>query len=536
MKQRKTLSLLLALLMALSLFLTGCGTGEAPAEKAPEKGAAESAAPKAAETAETITLGGGDWGYPTPFAHYSRGPGSRKKALVYDTLMTSDADGKPAPMLSAEWKASEDGLSYTFKLREGVKWHDGEALTSEDVVFSYEYENKYPPVSLPNFSSIKSVEAPDEHTVKIELKEKDKKFLKKIASFVIIPKHVWENVTDPYNYFESAIGTGPYKLCDYSKEQGSYRFEAFEDFWGNRPKVKEIKFVPVSEAVLAFQQGEVDRIGLTPDILPNFENNPEFKIMQYVTSWAYRLYFNMNKRPELSDVALRQAMVYAIDRQQLVDMIQRGAAVPGNPGILHPTNKLYNPNVEQYAYNAEKAKSLLEGLGYKDADGDGVLENEAGTKLSFTLVTDRGASRLAELIQSQLSLVGIKINVQSADQKSRDALFMAGDFELCINGSGNGENFEDIANFTSAKETSSNAALIGYKNEKLDELYAAYTKETDKGELKKLMSEMQEIAAAEVPKLTLFYTNSIVVHKPAVYDGWSMESWHSDSRINYVDP
>ncbi|NCC67277.1 MAG: diguanylate phosphodiesterase [Clostridia bacterium] len=531
MKRKRFIAAILLIMFSLSFVLSGCGTTEETQESSP----AETPEVQGAQTADVITLAGGDWGYPTPFAHYSRGPGSRKKALIYDNLLDTDSDGNVIAKLATEWEVSEDGLTYTFTLRSGVTWHDGEAFTAADVAFSYEYENQYPPVSVPDFSTIMSVEAVDDQTVKIVLTEVDKKFLTKMVSFTIIPEHIWESITDPYNYMDSAIGTGPYKLTDYSKEQGSYRFEAYENFWGSEPRVKVIEFVPVSEEVLAFQQGEIDRISITPDIMSNFEDTSEFKIMQYVTTWAYRLYFNMNKRSELADVALRQAIVYAIDRQQLVDMIERGAAVAGNPGILHPDNELYNPDVEQYSYDTDKAKSLLDGLGYKDYDGDGILENSDGEKLSFTLLTDSGASRLAELIQSQLSLVGIDIQVKSADTKTRDASFEAGDFEICINGSGGGESFAEVTNLSNAKETSTTASVIGYDNEELDELYAAYEKETDKEELAKLMTQMQEIVANEVPKITLYYTNTIAVHRPAVYDGWNADTYHNDSRDNFVD-
>ena len=223
----------------------------------------------------------------------------------------------------------------------------------------------------------------------MELNEPEPFFLDKMRSFTIVPKHIWEGVTDPYNLTtsEAAVGTGPYKLTDFSKEHGIYGFEVNENYWGSRPRVREIQFVPVSEAILAFEQGEVDRIGVTPDILSRYENDPEYRVMQYVTSWANRLYFNMNKRPELADIVLRQAMAYAIDRQELVDLVERGKAVPGNPGVLHPiSNELYNPNVPQYNYNLQKAEELLDGLGYKDTDGDGVRENSRGEKLKYQLL------------------------------------------------------------------------------------------------------------------------------------------------------
>lgn len=532
---RKHLSVIVVILLlcSLSMLLFGCGTDQTinNQNRVGAKGEDQ-------QQADTVKLAGGDWGYPTPYAYYPRGPGSRKKALIFDSLVAvSDADNKKVlPKLSSAWQVSGDGLVYTFKLRPGVKWHDDQPFTAQDVIFSYQYEKQYLPVSITDFSFLKKVEAVDDQTVKLELSQPDSTFLVNLSSFSIIPKHIWGKVTDPYNFLtpEAAVGTGPYKLTDYSKEHGTYRFEANENFWGSKPRVKVIEFIPVSEEILAFEQGDIDRIDVTPDILPRFENNPKYRIMQYETSWAYRLYFNMKQRPELADTTFRKALVYALNRQELVAKVERGAAVPGNPGVLHPNNKLYNSQVPQYPYNPQKTKDLLDSLGYKDTNGDGVRENSRGEKLSLRLLDDEGSTRLAELIKQQLALVGVGVNVQVVDMKTRDARFKKGDFELCINGSGGGEDLKEVTTKGQAKGTSTTAAIIGYENPEVDRLYSAQEKETDPEKYRELTAKLQQVVAEDLPKLTLYYTNSLTVHRPSVYDGWSPEIYHNDSRINFV--
>ncbi|AFA47291.1 ABC transporter substrate-binding protein [Acetobacterium woodii] len=521
----------IALFLALSMIvmLPGCGSSQAKAEEENNL--------EAQKQVEVIKLAGGDWGYPTPYGIYPRGPGSRKMALIFDALVTTDVDGNIIPRLATEWQASEDGLVYTLKLRPDVKWNDGEALTAEDVVFSYDYQKTYIPVNAVDFSKVVSMEATESQTVNITITEPDPKFMSTLTSFNIIPKHVWETVIDPNNYQDAkaVVGTGPYKLTDYSKEHGTYRFEINEEFWGNEPKVKEIKFIPVSEEILAFEQGEVDRISITPDVLDRFESNDEYEVMQYVTSWAYRLYYNMNNESDFANVTFRQALAYAINRDQLVEKIERGAAVPGNPGVLHPTNKLYNGAVEQYANDPQKAEELLDSIGFKDTDGDKIRENDSGEKLSFTLLADEGSTRLAELIKQDLALVGVEVNVQTTDTKSRDARFAAGDFEMVINGSGGGEDLSEVTNVKkSAKATSTTAEVIGYNNPEVDRLYTAQLKATGPEEQLKLSGELQNLVAQELPKLTLYYTNTIAVHRPKVYNGWSADTYHNDARINFV--
>lgn len=246
------------------------------------------------------------------------------------------------------------------------------------------------------------------------------------------------------------------------------------------------------------------------------------------------LYFNMKRRPELADKAFRQALAYAINRQELVEKIARGAAVPGNPGVLHPNNKLYNPQVPQYPYNLDQARDLLEGLGYQDTDGDGVRDGKDREKLAFQLLADENSSRLAELIKQQLGQAGIEIKVVSVDMKTRDSRFQEGNFELCLNGSGGGENLEELSSKSKAKATSTAASVIGYHNPDVDRLFAAQKKETNPEKRRLLMAELQQVVAEDLPKLTLYYKSDLAVYSPAVYDGWSPETYHSDSRENFV--
>ncbi|UNC93035.1 ABC transporter substrate-binding protein [Candidatus Contubernalis alkaliaceticus] len=536
---RKYLLLFLALIISAGLLLFGCGTNQVnDAQKQDAANGEEQQEEKDEEQqVDLIKLSGGDWGYPSPYAHYPRGPGTRKMRLIFDTLLNSDADGNDSPRLASDWEVSPDGLVYTLTLQPEAKWQDGQQLTADDVVFSYEYQNQFPPVNVADFSSINKVETVDDKTVKVELEQPDPFFLENMRSFTIIPKHIWEEVTDPYNFVasEAVVGTGPYRLTDYSKEHGTYRFEENESYWGSKPRVKAIELIPVSEDIMAFEQGAVDRISATPDILPKFENNPEYRVMQYETTWSYRLYFNMNQRPELADKTLRQALAYAIDRQELVDMVERGAAVPGNPGVLHPSNELYNAEVPQYTYNRQKAEELLDSLGYKDNNGDGIRENSVGEKLSFRLLADDGSVRIAELIKQQLALIGIEVNVQVTDNMTRDARFEEGDFELCINGSGGVENLSEVTTIKEeTRATSTTADVIGYSNPEVDRLYSAQEKETDLERKRKLMEELQQIVAEELPKLTIYYRNDISVHRPSVYDGWSLETYHNDHRLNFV--
>lgn len=208
----------------------------------------------------------------------------------------------------------------------------------------------------------------------------------KLASLSIIPEHIYGTVADPITFLapEAFTGTGPYRLEKFNPEHGSYRFVAHDEFWGPRPVIKAVEFIPVSDEVIALEQGKIDFATITPDVLARFERRPDIRIVQQPAFWGYELYFSMNNRPELNDKEIRQAFVYAIDRDELVEKIQRGAGKPGRMGILPEDHIWHNADQPAYAFDVAKANALLDEAGWKDTDGDGIRDKD-GKKLSYTL-------------------------------------------------------------------------------------------------------------------------------------------------------
>lgn len=480
-----------------------------------------------------ISLEGGDWGYPTPFSHYSRGPGVFKMTLIFDSLLERGEKGY-IPWLAEKWDISKDGLEYTFALKGNVKWHDGEPMTAEDVKFSFEYFAKHPPVSndltVDGKSFIKSVEAVDSKTVRIKVEKPLAIILGKIGNARIIPKHIWEKVDDPqkFNTPEAVIGTGPFVLKDYSKEQGAYKYETFKDFWGPKPKVDILQFIPVSDSVLAFDKGEIDLAGITPDILSKYEGNKEYKVMKNPAFWGYRLIFNMKKRAELKDKEIRQAFAYAIDKNELVEKVARKAAVPGSAGYLPVDHIWYNKGVKNYEFNIDKAKALLK-----------------GRKMSFNLLTGNSNAeiRIAELLKISLAKAGIEINVKSVDMKTRDAAVKKGDYEIVLTGHGGWGGDADLLRTMYAKEKTSNQSpsadgIPGYSNEQINELCRLQLQEMDQSKRKDIIFKLQELIAEEIPQIPLYNTTGYIVYRPSKYDGWKYMFDHHEvthNKLSYLD-
>lgn len=517
---KKTKSLLLSLFLILMLIIQGCGTNK---NNATQKDGEKS-------KGTVLKLEGGDWGNPTPYAHYSRGPGAYKMRLIFDSLLERGNKGL-IPWLAKEWEFSPDGKEYTFTLQDNVKWHDGKELTAEDVKFSLEYFAKHPPVSdslnIKGKSFVEKAEVLDKNKIKIYTRKPNATVLDRMADIRIIPKHIWEKVEDPkkFNEQEALIGCGPYKLEEYKKEQGAYKFVAFKDYWGPKPKVDVLEFVPVSDPVLAFDKGEIDIVNITPDILSKYEDNKEFQVKQNPAFWGYRLIFNMKKVPEFKSKELRQAIAYAINKQELIDKVGRGAGKIASAGYLPEDHIWYNKDVKKYDFNIDKAKELLK-----------------GKKYSFNLLISNSKPelRISELIKIDLEKIGIDLNIKSIDMKSRDAAVKSGEYEMVLNGHGGwGNDADNLRNiYASDKDSKKTTGLPGYSNDKINELSQKQLIEMNEENRKNIIFELQKEIAEEVPQIPLYNTTEYTVYRPTKYDGWRyMFNHHSltHNKLSYLD-
>lgn len=518
--KRKYYLVILLLVISLGLLLSGCGNDQANDDR---KAGVQ-------EQVDVIRLAGEDWGFPNPYTHYPRGPGIFKMNLIFDSLLERDEKGL-IPWLAESYEIKENGKQYLFTMRDGVKWQDGTPFTAEDVKFSLEYASKHPMISSAFGSKdIEKVEMAGDRQVLITVAKPSAAMLYNLGRCRIIPKHIWENVDKPNEFTgpESAIGTGPYRLNGYSKEHGTYRFEANENFWGPKQRVKVIEFIPVSEEVLAFEKGEIDLTGISPDVMPRFQNKPEYKITQNPGFWGYRLLFNMEDFPVLKEREFRQAVSYVIDAQELIDKIARGAAVPGSAGILPPDHVMYNPKVKQYGHNVQKAGELLKGLGQ--------------TGYSFNLLVADDEVRLAEVLKEQFAKAGIELKVQSVDMKTRDARVRNYEYELAVighGGWGGDPNYlsERFGSGAAGSLSPTASGLRGYNNDALNELLDKQSKEMDGSKRKALVYQIQDIIAEDVPEIPLYYTTDYNVYRPDKYDGWMYMFDHhslSHSKLSYL--
>jgi len=498
------------------------------------------------EDKRVVKLSGGDWGFPGPFSFYPRGPGYYKMALQFDTLVErSDEDF--IPWLAESWDVSDDGKTYTFHLRDDVYWHDGEKFTADDVVFTIRYFQEHP-YGWADLSLIETVEKVDDYTVDIVATDAIAPFIyRSIRCQPIIPKHVWESVEDPLSFHEkepdkAIIGTGPYKLVNYDSAQGIYLFRENEDYWYGDPAVDEIQFNPISapSSLAAFLNGETATCRLDADSYELLPEDDRYIVIKTPAFWGYKLYFQMEARPELKQKALRQAFAYAIDRQDIVDRVGMGLGLSGNPGYLTKSHVWYNPDVEEYEQDIAKAKQLIESLGYTLGE-NGFYQDADGNTLEFMLVTGTGDYlNVAEEVKEDLETAGIKIELQTVEGKTKDALIKNGDYELAINGHGGWGGDPDLLRTLFSKFAGSPSAytIVGYDMPaELEELLTEQLYEMDPDQRKQLIFEIQEIMAEEVPILPLWNTQSYFVYNKEVHDGWYFPFDHhvaEHPKLSYI--
>ncbi len=500
--------------LILSLLLTGCGGGS-PANDSES------------EEAVVVRLEGGDYGYPQPYTTYSRGPGAYKVNLVFDKLFEKGA-ADFEPWLVEELEELDGGLRYIMHLRENVRWHDGEPFTAEDVYFTFTYANQNPPVRVsPLYLDqyvIDHLQILDTHTLEMKLEKPSVNLIENLAGVTVIPKHIWENIEDPANFLapEAVIGTGPFQLTGYNKEQGTYQFNANPEYWQTEVAVDTLEFVPVSDEVLSLETGAIHLSNIPVDVLSRFENKSEFSTLDNPGFWGYRLRLNLANKTELQNVALRQALAYAIDRQELVDKIARGAGVPASMGTLPPDHRWYNPNVPAYQKDTQKARELLEQAG---------IDPES---LEFELLLGENLEvRIGEIIRENLDDIGITLNLRSVDGKSRDARLSEGNYELALVGHGGWGNDPDYlrGRFLPVKEDWVRG-VPGYENPELTALLNEQATTLDAAKRKQMIMDAQLMIAADVPEIPLYFNTGKAVFNSQVYDGWMHIFDHHNSTHN----
>ncbi len=451
----------------------------------------------------TVTYADEDWGYPSPFGFYPRGPGYVRMSLLFDTLVWKDQQGI-VPLVAQDWSPSEDGLTWTLSLRHDVTFHDGQRLTAEDVVFSYRYLQAHQAEFTWNagLDKLAGIVAPDDYAVVISLTEPMAGFLVDMAGVVpILPKHVWEQVEDPGRYVagDAVLGSGPFTLAEYSQEEQRYIYEANPDYFLGKPVIDRLVFLNVPDGALALQTGDVDAAP--------FSGKDHIAVEQLVSSgktaiegpsfWVLQVIINTERQP-LDSPAVRQALATAIDREQIVRQVTQEGAMVASLGIVSPSTDWACPDLPEYPCDPAAARATLSEMGLDD--------------LALTLITTSTYIREAELIQADLAKAGVRVEIRTGDNSTVDGLLREGAFDLAVAGHG------AIANPTTLATPDWPAGI--YQSDDYGALYAAQSAEVDPDTRQDMVYQLQTMVAGQLPVITLYHPRMWLVYDAQAFDGW----------------
>ena len=336
---------------------------------------------------------------------------------IYDTLMFVPMDGdetKIAPRIAESYEMSDDGLVYTFHIRDDVTFHDGSALTAEDCAFSVQLyiDSEYQGTS----ADVGSVEAADEKTLVITLNAPFAPFLGDIGSMHIGSKAYHDAVSEE-EYMSNPIGSGPYRFVSHTIDN-SVVLEAYDGYYRGEPAIKNVTYYVIkTTAPQALMSRQVDFAEVEAASLVMLQADPEIMVTPVPTSGFTHLVMNTEKAP-FDDVRVRQAINYAIDRQNIVNVIYEGEAEE-NSNICAKTRYGYSDDQFQYGYDPEKARELLDEAGV-----------EEGTDLGAILCAEK-YSNLATVLQGDLKKVGLECTIEIREFNKYIELLTSGEFTLC---------------------------------------------------------------------------------------------------------
>ncbi len=440
--------------------------------------------------------------------------------LVYNGLVKYDKDIKLVGDLAESWEISPDGLQITFHLRKNVRWHDGAEFSAEDVLFTYKtmIDPNVPTAYEGDFLLVKKAEVLDKHTFRVTY---EKPFAPALSSWGLsmLPKHLLEGkeiVRSPLA--RAPVGTGPYKFKEWITGE-KIVLEANEDYFKGKPYIKRYLYRIIPDTATMFLElkaKSIDQMGLRPlqylkqTDYPAFKKN--FNKYRY-TAFGYT-YLGYNLLDEkFKDKRVRQAISYAIDKQEIIDGVLMGLGQIAT-GHYKPGTWYYNPDVKRYPHNPQKAKELLAQAGWADTDNDGLLDKD-GKPFSFTIITNQGnelRAQAAQIIQQRLSKIGMEVKIRIIEWAAFIKEFVhKKNFEALILGWGLGPDPDSYDIWHSSKSNPGELNHISYKNPEVDELLDKGRHTFDQKERKKAYFKFQEILAEEQPYTFLYVPDALPV-------------------------
>jgi len=494
------------------LLLTGCGESKPPPPKL--------TGPAAPAYGGAIVEGSiGDASNLIPYLG-SDSSSSSVTGLVFNGLLKLDKNLQLEGGLAQSWEVSPDGLTITFKLRRDVRWHDGRPFTSADVLFTHQFVTspQTPTPYAADFLEVAQAEAPDHYTFRARY---NRPFARALYSWLgdIVPRHLLEG-QDPRTspLARRPVGTGPYVFVSW-RTGDSIELKANPDYFEGRPYLDRVVFKVIPDPATMFLElkaGNVDLMDLTPLQYARQTEQADFKTRfnkyRYPSSSYTYLGYNL-RLPMFADRRVRQALSQAINVQEIIDGVLMGFGQPAN-GPFKPGTWAHDPALKPYPFDQDKARRLLAEAGWRDGDGDGILEKD-GQPLAFTILTNQGnSSRLktAIIIQERLRQVGVRIKVRAVEWAAFVKNFIDQQkFEATILGWTLPADPDPFAVWHSSKTAPGGLNFVGYENQEVDRLIESARATFDQELRRRAYYRFQEILHQDQPYTFLYVPDALPV-------------------------
>jgi peptide/nickel transport system substrate-binding protein len=420
------------------------------------------------------------------------------KEFMYDSLLEWDRDLQIQPALAESYEVAPDATSYTFTLRQGVLFHNGQEMTAKDVKYSFDTAPKPPPpgIEVAFLANIASVEVVDDYTVTITMSKPDPT-IPGVVAWARYTPIVPEGSSDQINWLSEGIGTGPYRLVEFVPNDRVV-YSCNEDYWKpGVPCIRDLtlKVLPDEQSrVAALRSGEIDGCTLTADVARTLENDESLQILEGLFAAPRVIQFNTTEDVPWRDTRVRQAINLAIDRQEIIDNVYGGSAVltgaiaPGYgewPLSEDELREFYTPNIEQ-------AIALMEEAGF-GSGFDVTLE---------AIAAPRDYTQIAEIVRERLRPLNINVTVQPLEIGTFATHIGDGTFQWASTGRGmRGDPSGFVVDFRSGTANHVKWFGDGWSNEEIDALYDEALATSDQAQRLEAYKRIQQIIAEDVPNL-----------------------------------
>lgn len=436
--------------------------------------------------------------------------------LIYSGLFKFESAGKLAKHLAQDYTISEDGKVYTVTLRPGVKWHDGEELTADDVVFTVgAIQNPaYKSPLRPNWLAVEAAAA-DRYAVTFTLKKAYVQFLESLT-VGILPKHIWENIT-PENflladYNLAPVGSGPFQFFDFDKDSNgnmlSYEMRAYPGYFEHGPYISKMvfHFYPDEIALIeAYNRKEIMGIHTVgPQSLPELEARKSTRVYEIAIPRIFAVFFNITKNASLAHVEVRQALAYATDRQALVDEVLMGKGEPAYSAFV-PFMAGFASDLDFPKVDVARANAILEEKGWKR--GEDGIRAKGGTRLEFELMAPLWPelARTAEILKGQWEAVGARVtlSVIGASELQRNHI-RPREYQALLFGEAAMLHSDPYSFWHSSQKHDPGLNLALFEDKQADEILGALREEKDEEKRRGHYRAFQQVLLDKHPAVFLY--------------------------------